>query len=63
MSTAKAPTIGALKTDVAWTKDYIKQILEAKRNGDYATAAELANEISAIWATIAGDFEDAENAR
>lgn len=63
MSTTKAPTIGAIKTDIRWTKEYLNQILEAKRNGDYATAAGLANEISAIWATISGDFEDAENAR
>lgn len=57
---AKAPTITAIKSDIRWTKEYINRILEAKRNNDFATAAELANEISAIWATISGDFEDAE---
>lgn len=57
---SKAPTIKDLKADIAWTRDYISQIMEAKRAGDFETAATLANEISAIWATISGDFEDAE---
>lgn len=59
--TAKAPTVKALKADIKWTREYIAQILEAKRNGDYTTAADLANEISAIWATISGDFDEAEH--
>lgn len=57
---AKAPTVSAINAEIRWTKQYIRMILEAKRNGDYASAAELANYISAGWATISGDFEDAE---
>lgn len=60
---AKAPTVKDLQTDIRWTKKYIKAIWEAKQAGDFATAAEIANEISAIWGTISGNFEDAETGR
>lgn len=58
--TAKSPTIKDIKSDVAWTRTYIGYILDAKRNGDYESAAQWANEISAIWATVAGTFDEAE---
>lgn len=57
---AKAPTIKYIKTDVAWTRTYIGYILDAKRAGDYEAAAQWANEISAIWGTIALKFDEAE---
>ena len=57
----KAPTIAELAVDIRWTRDYIATIRAMKRAGDYATAAEYCMEISAIWATIAGDFDDAAN--
>ena len=57
---SKAPTIKDVKSDVAWTKTYIGYILDAKRRGDFAAAAQWANEISAIWGTISWKFEEAE---
>ena len=56
---AKAPTVKDLQTDIRWTKKYIKAIWEAKQAGDFATAAEISNEIGAIWAGISDSFEQA----
>ena len=61
MSTkTKAPTLADMKADIRWTKDYINQIMLAKREGRYADAAELCNEISCIWGSFSGQFEEAE---
>jgi hypothetical protein len=56
---SKVMTQSELQDDVTWTRQYINQIKEANRQGNYALACELASEISAIWATIAGQFDDA----
>lgn len=54
----KAPSFKDLKIDIATTRSYMKQLTDAKRAGDYATAAEIANEISAIWSSISWNFEE-----
>jgi hypothetical protein len=59
MAVKKAPTIAAIKKDIKWMKLYIGYIMDAKSNGDYEGAAQWANEISAMWATISGQFEEA----
>lgn len=59
----KPPTAAAIAADIKWTRDYIATIRAAKRAGDYVTAADYCMEISAIWATIAGQFDDAANGK
>jgi len=55
----KAPTVADIASAVKWTKIYVGYIRDFKRAGDYAAAAQWANEISAIWATMSGDFDEA----
>jgi len=63
MENTKAPTAAAIAADVKWTREYLATIRAAKRAGDYVTAASYCMEISAIWATIAGQFDDAANGK
>lgn len=59
MKEVKPPTKKSVHTDVQWTKEYIGYIKDAHAQGDFRKAARWANEISAIWATISGEYEAA----
>lgn len=48
----------SIAVDVKWTKEYIGYIKDAQRQKDWDEVAKWANEISAIWATLAGDAEN-----
>lgn len=56
----------ALKTiqaDVKWTKYYIDLVYKNLREKNFDDAEKWANEISAIWGTIAGGIEDYKNGK
>jgi len=46
----------SLQSDIKWTKEYIYAVKQYHAEGNYKLAAEFANEISAMWGTIQGDF-------
>ena len=58
----KAPTVADIASAVKWTKIYTRYIRDFKRAGDYAAAAQWADEISGIWGTVASDFDAADQA-
>jgi hypothetical protein len=58
-SKTKAPTVAQLRREMLYTKRAFKAMLEAKREGNFEFAAEIANELSGIWGGIGSDFEEA----
>jgi hypothetical protein len=52
------PTLVGIANDAKWTKEYLATIRQAIRRKDWATAEQYANEISAIWGTLAGMCEE-----
>lgn len=59
MRDIKPPTKKSIHRDVQWTKEYIGYIKAAHDRGDFREAAKWANEISAIWGTIMGEYDAA----
>lgn len=56
---AKSITKSSVQKDIKWTKYYINLVKECHDAGDYEQAAQWANEISAIWGGIQGEFLEA----